>query len=392
MDSGRGRLLDGHRRRRRRHQRRRPPRHPGRLRRPQGRLGARRGRVRPRGRYESATEAAYTDADDTAEDLRKHGSDAEYLAALADLVAAVDGLRLLSPTTDLDGSLDYPGLVASSTTGDRIVNMVDGDEQTGTVYPQAVNMSHTFDFGPDFRVSATKFGFQSNIFADRLANSTVFGSNDGTNWTRLTPGVTEFTQDFNTLDVAEDLQDDQFRYIKVQMLEQQPDVLYGIVRGLFEMTEFHIYGERHEIGNLIKATSITSDQAVAGRIAMGDTVDVSVTAEEPLDSLTVDVMGTSAAATSDDGVNWNASVALDDVEAGPSPSRSTTPAPTARPDRPSTAPPTDRSSTSRTPHTSSTWPGWPPSPPPTSSGRATDWAPTRSATCSSTATPTHTAT
>ncbi|MBA4865320.1 putative Ig domain-containing protein [Streptomyces sp. PSKA54] len=270
----------------------------------------------PQAMYESATEAAYTDADDTAEDLSKHGSAAGYLAALADLVAAVDGLRRLSPTTDLDGSLDYPGLVASSTTGDRIVNMVDGDEQTGTVYPQAVNMSHTFDFGPDFRVSATKFGFQSNIFADRLANSTVFGSNDGTNWTRLTPGVTQFTQDFNTLDVAEDLQDDQFRYIKVQMLEQQPDVLYGIVRGVFEMTEFHIYGDRHEIGNLIKATSITSDQAVAGRIAMGDTVDVSVTAKEPLDSLTVEVMGTSATATSDDGVNWNASVTLDDVEAG----------------------------------------------------------------------------
>ncbi|MFD5318851.1 putative Ig domain-containing protein [Streptomyces sp. NPDC127098] len=270
-----------------------------------------------RTRYESATEAAYTDVDDTARDLRNHGSDAEYLAALADLVAAVDGLRLLSPTTDLDGSLDYPGLVASSTTGDRVVNMVDGDEQTGTVYPQAVNMSHTFDFGPDFTVSATEFGFQSNIFADRLANSTVFGSNDGTNWTRLTPGVTEFTQDFNTLDVAEDLQDDRFRYIKVQMLEQQPDVLYGIVRGVFEMTEFHIYGERHESGNLIEATSIASDQAVGGRIAMGDTVEVSVTAKEPLDSLTVDVMGTSAAATSDDGVTWNASVGLDDVEADP---------------------------------------------------------------------------
>ncbi|MDT0343851.1 putative Ig domain-containing protein [Streptomyces litchfieldiae] len=271
----------------------------------------------PKTLYESATEAAYRDADDTAEALRKHGSETEYLAALADLVTAVDGLRLLSPKSDLDGSLDYPGLVASSTTGERVVNMVDGDAQTGTVYPQAVNMSHTFDFGPDFRVSAMKFGFQSNIFADRLANSTVFGSNDGTNWTRLTPGTTAFTQDFNTLDVAEDLQDDRFRYIKVQMLEQQPDVLYGIVRGVFEMTEFHIYGERHESGNLIEATSITSDQAVAGRITMGDTVDVSVTAKEPLDSLTVDVMGQSAAATSDDGVNWNASVALDDVEAGP---------------------------------------------------------------------------
>ncbi len=271
----------------------------------------------PEAVYESATEAAHTDALDAAENLRKKGSDAQFLAALADLVAAVDGLRLLSPKTDLDGSLDHPGLVASSTAKDRTALLVDGDEQTGTVYPQAVNMSHIFDFGSDFRVSATKFGFQSNIFADRLANSTMFGSDDGVNWTRITPGVTEFTQDFNTLDVAEEFQDDRFRYLKVQMLEQQPDVLYGIIRGVFEMTEFHIYGERHEIGNQIESASISSDDAVAGKVAVGDTVEVAVTAKEPLDSVTVDVMGISAAAVSDDGVNWTASVVLDEVEAGP---------------------------------------------------------------------------
>ncbi|GAA1559861.1 hypothetical protein GCM10009804_15850 [Kribbella hippodromi] len=194
--------------------------------------------------YESATESAYRDAVVAADHLRKSGSDAEYLTALAGVVTAVDGLRTLSPKLALDGSLDYAGLVASSTTGDRIVNLVDGDEQSGTVYPQAVNLSHTFDFGPDFRVSATKFGVQSNIFADRIANSAVFGSEDGVTWTRLTPGVTAFTQDYNTLDVAKDLQGKQFRYLKIQMIKQLPDVLYGIVRGVFELTEFHIYGER----------------------------------------------------------------------------------------------------------------------------------------------------
>ncbi|WP_350275637.1 putative Ig domain-containing protein [Kribbella sp. HUAS MG21] len=266
--------------------------------------------------YESATGAAYRGAFDAAENARKHGSDAEYLAALAGLVTAVDGLRPLSPKTALDGSLDYPGLVVSSTTGDRVVNMVDGDEQTGTVYPQAVNMSHTFDFGPDFRVSATKFGFQSNIFADRLANSAVFGSNDGVTWTRLTPGATAYTQDFNTLDVAKELQDDRFRYVKVQMIKQLPDVLYGIVRGVFEMTEFHIYGERHEIGNLVRATSIASAQAIAGKIMTGDTVDVSVTAKQPLQQVTVTVQGLPAKATSADGVNWTAAVKLENVAPG----------------------------------------------------------------------------
>ncbi|MFF0342868.1 putative Ig domain-containing protein [Kribbella sp. NPDC004875] len=270
----------------------------------------------PRTAYESATKDAYGNAVTAANNACGKGSDAECQAALAAVVRAVDGLRALSPKVALDGSLDYPDLVASSTTGDRIVNMVDGDEQTGTVYPQAVNLSHTFDFGPDYRVSATKFGFQSNIFADRLANSAVFGSNDGVTWTRLTPGVTAFTQDYNTLDVATDLQDAEFRYLKVQMIKQLPDVLYGIVRGVFEMTEFHIYGERHEIGNLVKATSITSAQAIAGKIMTGDTVDVAVTAKKPLQQVTVVVQGLPAKATSADGINWKASVKLDKVAAG----------------------------------------------------------------------------
>ncbi len=266
--------------------------------------------------YVSDTKATFDRALTTAQALRKKGADDEYLAALAHLVTAVDGLALVSPHTAVDGSLDYPSLVITSTAGANIGNLVDGDNQTGTGYPQAVNLSHTFDFGPDFRVSATRFGFQSNIFADRLANSTVYGSNDGKNWTRLTPGVTQFTQDFNTLDVDPALRDAQFRYLKVQLLKPLPDVLYGIVRNLFEMTEFHIYGQRHEIGNLVKSTSITSAQAIAGKIMTGDTVDVSVTAKKPLQQVSVTVQGVTVKASSADGTNWTASVKLDYVSAG----------------------------------------------------------------------------
>ncbi|MFG3340941.1 discoidin domain-containing protein [Glycomyces sp. NPDC048151] len=265
--------------------------------------------------YETASEQAYTDAHEAAEALRKQGTDSEYLAALADLVTAVDGLRLASPLIE-DGSLDYSSRLATSTLGDAARNMTDDDNQTGVWYGLAQNLSHTLDFGPDYRVSAEKFGFQSNIFADRLANSAVYGSNDGTTWTRLTPGVTAYTQDFNTLDVVEDLRDDEFRYIKVQMLEPLPDVLYGVVRNLFEMNEFHIWGERREIGNQVKTASIASEQAVAGKIAMGDTVDVTVTAKAPIDALTVNVSGIEAEAASEDGVTWTASVALDGIEPG----------------------------------------------------------------------------
>ncbi|WP_335992189.1 discoidin domain-containing protein [Glycomyces sp. MUSA5-2] len=265
--------------------------------------------------YESASEAAYTLAYETADSIRETGSDGEYTAALASFMTAADALQLTSPTIE-DGSLAYPGLEASSTAGTSIGNWTDGNNQTGTWYGQAQNLSHTIDFGPDFRVSATKFGFQSNIFADRLANSAVYGSNDGSEWTRLTPGVTAFTQDFNTLDVDPDLQDEEFRYLKVQMIEPLPDVLYGIVRNLFEMNEFHIWGERREIGNLIDAASIASDQAIAGKVAVGDTVEVTVAAKEPLDALTVNVSGASAEATSTDGLTWTAAVALDGVAPG----------------------------------------------------------------------------
>ncbi|MFB9660190.1 putative Ig domain-containing protein [Glycomyces mayteni] len=267
--------------------------------------------------YESATAAAFTAARETAEDARKHGTDVEYLAALAGLLAAVDGLRLISPESESDGSLDYPGLLEFSNAADRATALVDGDNQTGTYWGQSVNLSHTFDFGADFRVSATEFGFQSNIFADRLANSTVYASNDGAEWTRITPGVTEFTQDFNTLEVDPEFQDDQFRFFKIQMLEPLPDVLYGRIVGGFEMTEFHIWGERHEIGNQIASASIASDDAVAGKVAVGDTVTATVTTRKPVDSLSVNVMGVTAEAASEDGVNWTAPVVLDGVEPGP---------------------------------------------------------------------------
>ncbi len=267
--------------------------------------------------YESATDAAFVAARDAAKNLRKNSTDAEYEATMAAMVAAADGLRLISPKSALDGSLDYRNVLFSSTAKERTPLLLDGDEQTGTGYPQAVNMSHIFDFGPDFRVSASKFGFQSNIFADRLANSTMYGSNDGVNWTRITPGATAFTQDYNTLDVAPEFIDTQFRYLKVQMIKQLPDVLYGIVRGVFEMTEFHIYGERHEIGNQIASAVITSPDAVAGKVSVGDTVNVAVTTKKAVQAVTVNVMGIQKAATSSDGINWLAPVALDGVAAGP---------------------------------------------------------------------------
>jgi hypothetical protein len=244
------------------------------------------------------------------------GDDAGYLKQLQSLVAATSGLALVSPRSPIDQSLNYPGILAASTAGTNAFKLVDGDNQTGTSYPQAQNLSHTFDFGPDFRVSANSFGFASNIFADRLANSAVFGSNDAQNWTRLTPGVTAFTQDYQTLDVDPSLRSSQFRYIRVQLLQPQPDVLYGIVRNLFEMNEFHILGDRHEIGNQLKTVSIGSPQAIAAKIQLGDTAKLTMVAKKPLASVSATIQGKSVAATSSDGINWSAEAVMSGVPTG----------------------------------------------------------------------------
>jgi hypothetical protein len=55
---------------------------------------------------------------------------------------------------------------------------------------------------------------------------------------------------------------------------------------------------------------------VAGKVAIGDTVRATVTTKQPVDGVSVKVMGVQAAATSKDGVTWTADVTLDGVEPG----------------------------------------------------------------------------
>jgi hypothetical protein len=257
----------------------------------------------PHAIYESATKTAFTTAVADATTLSRHGSDADYLASLQKVVGAGAGLRLVSPRI-ADGSLNYPALLASSTMGASVYTLDDGSNLTGSSYPQAVNLSHTFDFGPDYRVSATSFGLESNIFADRLAGSAVFGSNDGSTWTRLTPDLTTMTQAFQTLAVSPGLAGQQFRYFRIQMLDPQPDVLHGSIVNLLELTEFHIFGDRHEVGNQIAQATLSSPQAIAGKISSGDPVTVSVVTKAAVRSVSATVQGAKVDATSSDGVHW----------------------------------------------------------------------------------------
>ena len=121
------------------------------------------------------------------------------------------------------------------------------------MYP---NLNHILDFGAGFKVSATAFGIQSRMnFVDRAAGTAVFGSNDKENWTRLTPEETAFTDGMSTLAVDDAHKNQQFRFIKIEKIHPQPDVLHNKVQNLLELGEFRIYGERHEIVNKLASIS-----------------------------------------------------------------------------------------------------------------------------------------
>lgn len=252
-------------------------------------------------------------------------SDIEFYKQLQTLRTTVENLQLVTPllktdsVTTYQNSIDYHNIVKSSTFGTAIINLVDGDNTTGSSYMLAPNLYHILDFGEDYRISANAFGFQSNIFADRLAGSAVFGSNDKSTWTRLTPGETSFTQCFQTLPVDDALKNAQFRFIKIQLIDPKPDIIHDKVQNLFEMTEFRIYGQRYEVGNKLQSISLSADQSVSGKVSIGDTAKLTIIAKEAINNVKVKIQGVNAEVTTTGGsINWIASAVLNgDLQTGP---------------------------------------------------------------------------
>ncbi|WP_228745101.1 discoidin domain-containing protein [Paenibacillus sp. S150] len=236
-------------------------------------------------------------------------SDAAFYQQLLALGNAVEGLQLLTPLLD-DGSMDYSNAVAS-TFGSSISLLVDNNNNTFPVYTLAPDLSHILDFGADYKITADAFSLQSRMnFVDRMAGSAVFGSNDKENWIRLTPGETPFTDDLARLDVDDAYRNEQFRFIQIQMLHPQPDVLHNVVGNMLELGEFRIFGERHETENKLAAVSLQSDQSINGRIVLGSTVKLTVTAKEALQNVAVTIQGLQAAVSSTDNIHWTAEAVM----------------------------------------------------------------------------------
>ena len=235
-------------------------------------------------------------------------SNEDFSRQLLALRNAAERLQLLTPLLK-DGTMDYSQLV-TSTFGTSLPLLVDDNDNTFPVYSLAPypDLVHILDFGADYKITADAFAMEGRMnFDDRMAGSTVFGSNDGVTWERLTPGQTEFTADMSVLEVADELKQTPFRMIKIQMIDPQPDVLRGNITNMLELSEFRITGQRQETNNKLESVSLSSPQGINGRIARGDTIRLSFRAKEAISQVAVRILDTEATAvTTDGGLNWSA--------------------------------------------------------------------------------------
>jgi len=236
--------------------------------------------------------------------------DPVFSQKLTALNAAVEGLQVLTPLM-ADGSMNYANMFAASTFLTQVPNALDSNPDTFVVYTQAANLTHIFDFGPSFKVSTSAFQLQVRAsFPERIGGVVVYGSNDNETWTRLTPGLSVVTEDLQTLPVQEDLQEQRFRFLKMQMIEPSST--------FFELSEFRIFGARHETVNQMASVTIGSEQALRNRVVAGNTVKLAFQSTVPVNNVTVSILGQAVTATSSDGLNWLATwMANTDVPAGP---------------------------------------------------------------------------
>ena len=214
----------------------------------------------------------------------KTASDSEFFAQLVELKAAFDALEPLTPRLP-DGSMDFPRLVSASIGAEATSLLVDGNDDTFVGFYLAADRRYEFDFGPDFKFSATAFAMEGRVnFEDRMDGVKFYGSNDNRTWTELTPEATKTATELMRVAVADRLTNETFRFLRVQKLRG-----WGI-----ESSEMRIYGERHESGNQLDAISLSSEQNNGIRVALGEPVRLTIQASEPIRNIRVNIQGVDA--------------------------------------------------------------------------------------------------
>lgn len=179
-------------------------------------------------------------------------SDDAFYQLLIDLNSAVQSLKELNPLLQ-DGSMNYQDMFASSTFGTAVATLSDNNSDSFVCFCVAQNLTHYMDFGPNYKISSDAFELQVRVsFPDRIGGAAIFGSNDKLNWTRLTPGLTTYTEDMQRLEVQDDLKNQQFRFLKIQIIKPGPTPISG--KPMLEVAEFRIHGERHDMVTQIPGT------------------------------------------------------------------------------------------------------------------------------------------
>ncbi|MBU5595498.1 FIVAR domain-containing protein [Amphibacillus sp. MSJ-3] len=255
-------------------------------------------------KYIDDTLKRYKQAYDETVSVIESASDTVFYQKLEDLNQAVEGLQKLTPLLQ-DGSIDYSRMLVSSTFGDQLINLLDGKPDSFAGYYLADNLKYYMDFGPSYKISADSFQMQVRAgFPDRIGGVAVFGSNDKENWTRLTPDTTEVSSEMQTLAVDDELKNEQYRFLKIEMVNPPGG------NPMLELSELRIFGERHETVNKLSAVSISSAQSKQNRIVIGDTVELSFKSTEKINDVNVMIQGKAASVKSNDGLNWKAEAVM----------------------------------------------------------------------------------
>jgi hypothetical protein len=264
--------------------------------------------VKPDTLYVTSTKTAYDSAYADMQNTIGSSTDDTYFQKLAALRTAVSGLQELTPLLK-DGSMDYTNLFFKTNLvtnfGDWAANGVDNNTDSFIAFTIARddNRTMTLDFGPSFKVAATAFQILPRTsFPERVGGVTVFASNDNENWTRITPGETAGIESLQTLNVQDDQRTQRYRFFKISMI----DLLWSY--NILELGEFRIFGTRYETVNKLTSVSLSSDQALKGRVVPGNTIKVSFQSTEPINNVNATIQGEPATVTTTDNLNWTATL------------------------------------------------------------------------------------
>lgn len=239
----------------------------------------------------------------------KTASDAEFFPMLVELKKAFDALEPLTPLL-ADGSMDFPKLVSGNIDKVAMNLLVDGNDDTFVGFYLVPDRLYDFDFGPDFKFSATAFAMEGRVnFEDRIDRVGFHGSNDRKNWTDLTSEPTQGFKELTRIEVAKDVGDSTFRFLRVQKHSG----------GIFEPSEMRIFGERHETGNKLESVSLSAEKQSGIRVVLGNPVRVTIRAREPIQNIRARIQGIEATVKQTGALTYVAEAVMRPGQAKPGP-------------------------------------------------------------------------